>query len=267
MNIYDNIFNTNKEFILFFVVLLLTLYLSTNHYMNTKASKEGFFKGMPKIRIPRIPSPEELFKKALKKVVNPSVKKMKSEILNAANKVKSTAYKVQSGVNKVASKAQGVKTKSVDKLNSIVNDIRSFANRAINFLKNIGKYFAEAMQGIINVIAAIGKQTLGILGSIMVSVKNMFESIGKGLVTAIIKPFLTVFLGIKNIFSGIFGVLMTVVEKLLSLTNCFPIYMFDGMKRAFLFFYNAITPKFLKVIISFIINYIIYTSFTTFIFW
>lgn len=258
MNIYDKFFNTNKEFILFFVLILLTIYLFTNHYISTNAPREGFFKGMPKIHIPRIPSPEELFKRALKKIVNPSVNKMKSDILKAVNEVKSTANTVQNEVTSVASKANGVKNDSMNQLNSIVNDIKSFATRAINFLKNIGIYFAEAMQGIVNAIASIGKQTLGILGSIMVSVKNMFESLGKGLVTSIIKPFLSVFLGIKNIFAGIFGLLMTVVEKLLSLTNCFPIYIFDGMKRTFLFFYNAITPKFIKIIISFIVNYMIY---------
>lgn len=257
MNIYDKFFNKNKEFILFFILILLSIYLFTNDYWKTE-SKEGFFKGMPKIRFPRIPTPEELFKKALKGVVNPSVNKMKSDILKAVNEVKSTAYKVQNEITSVASKAQGVKNQSMNQLNSIINDITSFATRAINFLKNIGKYFAEAMQGIVNAIASIGKQTLGILASIMISVKNMFESLGKGLLNSIIKPFLSVFLGLKNIFAGIFGVLMTVVGKLLSLTNCFPVYIFDGIKRTSLFFYNAITPKFIKIIINFIVNYIVF---------
>ena len=266
MNIYDKFFNRNKELVLIFILLLVSVYLVTYGHINTHKQREGFFKGMPKIRVPRIPkipipkipTPEELFRKALKGVVKPSVNKMKSEILNAANEVKSSAYKVQNQVNRVASKAQGVKNQSLDKLNGIVNEFRNFATRAINFLQNIGKYFADAMQSVINAIVSIGKQSTGILGSIMVSVKNMFESIGKNLVTSIVNPFMSVFLGLKNIFAGIFGVLMTIVEKIMSLTNCFPVYMFDGIKRMILFFYNTITPKFIKVIINFIVNYMIY---------
>lgn len=267
MNIYDKIFDKNKEFILVFIVILLSIYIFTsNIFSQTVLPKEGF--KMPKIRVPkirvpkikfpRIPSPEELFRKALKSVVNPAVNKMKSEVLKAADNVKSAAYKVNDEANRVASKANGVKNQTVDKLNDVTNDIRGFAMRAINFLKNIGKYFANAMQAIVTAITSIGKQTLGILASIMKSVKNMFESLGKGLVTSIIKPFINVFMGLKSIFVGIFGVLMTVVEKIMSLTNCFPVYMFDGMKRMFLYFYNAITPSFIKIIIKFIYNYIIY---------
>ena len=171
---------------------------------------------------------------------------------------KSTAYKVNNQVNKVASKAQDVKNNSLDQLNGIINDFRNFAARAISFLQSIGKYFAEAMQSVINAITSIGKQSLAILTTIMNNVKKMFQNLGKGLVTAIINPFLSLFSGLKTIFAGIFGVLMTVVEKIMSLTNCFPIYLFDGIKRMVSFFYNAITPKFLKVIFSFIFNYMIY---------
>ena len=263
MNIYDNFFDNNKELILIFILSLIVVYIFTNTYINNQTIKEGFIKGLPKIRLPkirfpRIPSPEELFKKALKKIVRPAVYGMQKGILRAVDEVKSTAYRVQDGANKVASKANGIKNKTVGVFNSITNDMKNFAVRVSNFLANLGKYFADAMQTIVKAIVVIGKQSVNILKSILISVKNMFVSLGNGLVTGIIKPFLSVFLGIKNIFAGIFGVLITVVKKIFSIVDCYPIYMFNGMKKMFLYFYNAITPGFVKIFISLVINYIIY---------
>ena len=52
MNIYDKIFDKNKEFILVFIVILLSIYIFTsNIFSQTVLPKEGF--KMPKIRVPK----------------------------------------------------------------------------------------------------------------------------------------------------------------------------------------------------------------------
>ena len=188
MNIYDKIFEKNKEFILVFIVILLSIYIFTsNIFSQTVLPKEGFKMPkirapkirVPKIKFPRIPSPEELFRKALKSVVNPAVNKMKSEVLKAADNVKSAAYKVNDEANRVASKAM-VKNQTVDKLNDVTNDIRGFAMRAINFFKKYRKVFRKRNAGNSNRNNKYWKTNIRYFSIIMKSVKNMFESLGKG---------------------------------------------------------------------------------------
>ena len=79
----------------------------------------------------------------------------------------------------------------------------------------------------------------------------MGDIFNKGL----IKPLLTLFVGISNIFIQIFNILKQIGNKIGSLPNCIITYAMKETIDTFNVIYKKIMPNFVKNIISFVYQY------------
>ena len=129
-----------------------------------------------------------------------------------------------------------------------------------NEINNIDKKFTQQVN---NVSSQLEKKTeeMGkeiekkIVNSITVKLKSIFTQLGDIFNKGLIKPMLTLFVGIGNIFIQIFGILKQIGNKIGSLPNCIITYIVKGTIDTTDSIYNKIMPNFLKNIISFMYKY------------
>ena len=61
---------------------------------------------------------------------------------------------------------------------------------------------------------------------------------------------------------GLFGILRETAMKIITLPDCFGVYMFEGIKSSMKYFYGLWVPTFLRNFISYIYNYLLMPVFT-----
>jgi len=98
----------------------------------------------------------------------------------------------------------------------------------------------------------IEKNTMNILTQ---KFKSVFTQLGDIFYKGIIKPILSIFIGIGQIFEQIFNILKEVSNKIISLPNCIGTYIIKESINIFDLLYDKIVPKFMRNIISFIHKY------------
>ena len=85
----------------------------------------------------------------------------------------------------------------------------------------------------------------------------MFENFFKMIFKGIIQPLLGFFVAIGNVFRQLIEILLKIVQKIVELPKCMPVFMAAGMKDSFRAVYKLIIPSWIRDIISLIWLYIV----------
>jgi predicted PurR-regulated permease PerM len=156
--------------------------------------------------------------------------------------------------------SEGFNVNDIDKMFGDIKDVTRTIKDIPNELNNIDKKFT---QQVTKVGSQLEKKTeeMGkniekkIVTGITVKLKSLFTQLGEIFNNGLIKPILTLFNGIGNIFMQIFGILKQIGNKIASLPNCIITYIIKGSIDSVESIYNKIMPNFLKNIISFVYKY------------
>ena len=94
-----------------------------------------------------------------------------------------------------------------------------------------------------------------IINLVTIKIRNVFIQLGDIFKNGIVNPILSVFTGIGQIFKQVFNILKEIANKIVSLPNCIFTYIIASTLDSFYFFYERITPEFLRNIFSSIYYY------------
>lgn len=156
-----------------------------------------------------------------------------------------------------------VETFSINDINNTIDDVKNISNVVNKIPDEINNIDAKLTQQVNNVASQIEKKTEKMgqeiekktISLLTDKLKSVFVQIGDIFNKGIIKPILTLFNGIGNIFIQIFNILKEIGNKIVTLPNCIMTYIINEIINTFNFIYNKIMPKFLKNIFSTIYRY------------
>ncbi len=134
----------------------------------------------------------------------------------------------------------------------IEGTIGKIAGTVTKAIGSVGKAL-ESIETIGKAIANVGVQ----IGGFIVRVGKMFENFFKMIFKGIIQPLLGFFVAIGNVFNQLIKILLLIVDKIIELPKCTPVFIADGMKGSFRAVYKLIIPSWIRDIISLIWLYVI----------
>lgn len=135
--------------------------------------------------------------------------------------------------NKVQSISKDIEKKTVGEINKLTKEIDSKVKHvATDIKREVEDFFTKK------------------LTSVFTQLGNIFK---KGL----IDPIFNVFIGIGSIFELIFKILLTVIDKIVSLPDCILPYFLGSIEDVVLSMYRSIVPKSIKNILDTIYSYTI----------
>jgi len=133
---------------------------------------------------------------------------------------------IKKGIEATVGKIAGTVTKAIDSIRKALGDIETIGKAIKNVGIQIGDFFKK--------------------------VGYAFEKLGTMLYKGIIAPLLGFFEAIGNVFVQLIKILMLIIDKIIELPKCMPVFIGAGMKGAFIAFYKLIIPSSIRDIISFI---------------
>jgi len=164
-------------------------------------------------------------------------KKIPGEISNIGTKLEGVGKIVENGVVKTATE---VKTG----VESGVKEVKSTATRVTSEIDTKLKKFLNEVEDVTkNVVIA--------------KILSFFDQLKNILDKAIVNPFKTLFIGIGNVFTEIFGILKMIGDKIVNLPGCMISYIIDSTINAISSVLRSFLPAFIIKILSFIYNYTI----------
>ena len=171
------------------------------------------------------------------------------ESRRAAEKAGREVKKLDSHINKLKHAVER-------KLNELVR----FLNKIKNDVANQFKYLAKKMQEFLEKIARKIEDMVKLIAKKIVEftekLGKMFVALGHMINDAIVQPILHFFAGFGKIFMEIFGILMQIINKIISLPKCLPSYLISGIYGYLKQLYRYIVPGFIRGFISLLYQYI-----------
>ena len=161
-------------------------------------------------------------------IQNKVTQQVTQQVNNIENKVTQQVNNIEKKTQDMGDRIENKVTQQVNNLEKTIDEKTDKMGKIIQ--KNVSDFFTEK----------IGK---------------IFNQLGDIFNDGIVKPILGVFIGIGNIFIQVFNILQQITNKIVSLPNCIFTYAITSIINSFYFFYEKITPKFLKNIFSSIYYY------------
>lgn len=192
------------------------------------------------------------------------VTKVGDEIVEVAEDIADIPPEVIDAVEKIANDIKDEVNERIDDIedgfNSAVDGVKRGVNVAVEKIEDTGKSvvneIADVMTDVFNAIKNFFVNTLGCL----------FTRLGLVLYYGIIKPIGQMFVGLGDVFIELYGILVMIVNKIISLPSCSTYYFTDSMGKALLAISKALVPAWLKDILRFIYNWI-WIPFKKFVYW
>jgi predicted PurR-regulated permease PerM len=141
---------------------------------------------------------------------------------------------------------------SVNDIDNMFGNIKDITQVVGDIPKEINNIDNKLTSKINDMGKEIEKKTINILTD---KLKSIFTQIADMFNNAIIKPLLSLFKGIGNIFVQIFNILKEISNKIVSLPNCIFTYAIKETVDSLNYIYNKIMPTFIRNILSFIYRY------------
>ena len=174
---------------------------------------------------------------------------------DAARKVREEAAAAAAAAKKAAEDAAKAAEQLIqDKLNAEA-EIQKIINAQIGVIKdeiqNVVNDGINTMTSGIqdNLVKEVNTMTTTVASNVNTTMVNKFGSvftqIGAILKKGIVDPILAFFTGIVQIFVQLFNIIKTVADKIASLPNCIPFYIFDATSSAIVGFFKNFLPGFI----------------------
>ena len=143
---------------------------------------------------------------------------------------------------------------------SILKPITSEINNSVSTIGNgITKITGKVGEGL-KKVSVIGKAITNVakqVGEFFGKIGKAFQKIGVIIYNGIIKPLLGFFLAIGNVFVQLLSILMKIIDKIIQLPNCMPVFMVGGAIDGANSFYKAIVPSWIRDILSLVYRFMI----------
>jgi hypothetical protein len=140
---------------------------------------------------------------------------------------------------------EGFSAKDIDKIFNQTNKIMGIAEKIPNQVNSVSNEIKNAPRQIISEVETVVTQKL----------RSVFTQIGDIFMDGIVRPIITVFIGIQTIFIQIFNILKKIVDKIISLPSCMFTYLFKTTIDTIYAIYASIIPRFIRSPISTIYKY------------
>jgi hypothetical protein len=100
-----------------------------------------------------------------------------------------------------------------------------------------------------NLVNQLGTMTTTVGNNVNTTMTNKFTSVfsqmGTVLKNGIVNPILAFFIGIIGVFVQLFNIIKTIADKIASLPNCIPFYVFDTTSKMIVGFFKSFLPGFI----------------------
>ena len=223
--------NIQKNILLFLILFLIMFMFFIIYYNIFFKEKEGF----------NINDIDNMFNDV--KNITTVVGKVPQQITNIDNKLIEQVKVVEKNAeNMIASQVRIAENKAEIIGGRIENRLNEQVTRLERTIDDKTTQIGQIIQQ--NVLVIFKEK----IGNIFIQLGNIFKD-------GIVDPILEVFNGIGNIFTKVFNILKEIANKIISLPNCIFTYAIASTIDTIYFFYERITPKFLKNIFSSIYYY------------
>ena len=229
IKIRDNLKKNVFYFILIlFFILLLIRYLTNPKTIETFNLGRAISRGVSKAT------------SSIKKGVESTADKARKAAEDAARKVREEAEAAIKLAQMTADVKSQIQNEINDKVGIIKDEIQNVVNDGINTM-------TSGIQD--NLVNQIDTMTTTVASNVNTTMVNKFGSvfaqIGSILKKGIVDPILAFFTGIVQIFVQLFNIIKTVADKIVSLPNCIPFYIFDATSSAIVGFFKNLLPSFM----------------------
>lgn len=225
--------NISHRYFVYTIIILVIGLICVRHV--SSSSKEGFFKRLKRI------NPTN----AIKKVLHPIINKGKSDMMKPIEPLKKPFIEIENKIKTIEVKHSQLSNMSKDAAESVAQMIT----------KSLKKFF-DQIKRITDEVDNISKAASGAIENIAKRIGKATTSIGQSLYTSIIFPFNRVFIGLGNMFVGIFGILLTVIMKIIELPLCIPRYIIKGIGGISGLLYKELMPRPFKYVFS-LVNFVL----------
>ena len=192
---------------------------------------------------------------ATKKAAEDAANRAKKAAEDAANAAKKAAEDAANAAKKAAEDAERAAQKLIQDTLNAEAEIKNIINSEIDAIKNdiqntlMGQIdtmktgIQDNLENEINNMTS--KVTDDINTTLISKFTSFFTQIGNIFQNAIIQPILAFFMGIGDIFLQLFNILKMIADKIGSLPNCIPFYIFDTITSFIISTIKKILPTFI----------------------
>ena len=179
------------------------------------------------------------------------VKKVSSKIDKTANSAGNVLKKVKNVPSMIKNQSTSIVNKSINSFSGQINKISDGVNKVGNEVKNAADKAGGAIKKVEEVPSMIEKMAKFIF---VEQIGGFFKKFIKAIEYGIVEPLEVFFVGLGQVFVGIFGILILIIEKIISIPGCIIFYVIDAMSNLF----KLLLPGWLYTLGQFMYNLFYY---------
>lgn len=127
-----------------------------------------------------------------------------------------------------------------------VNDINKIIDQTEK-IASVAEKIPKELKDVSNQIENVSTEITGEVENVVtIKIKSVLDQIGDVFNSALVKPIMTLFIGIQTIFIQIFNILKEIVNKIISLPACIFTYLFQTILDTIYGIYVFIMPNFIR---------------------